>query len=104
MRFIFGWTCFTQFKDFVRRHFADGNKNVLVLICSSMPTEHIIAMLRAERDKLDRALQALESGVKRRGRPVGSGRKAAASDYNDPTMPDWTKPKSALKKTASKQG
>jgi hypothetical protein len=68
-----------------------------------MPTEHIIAMLRAERDKIDRALQALEGGVKRRGRPAGSGRKAASADYNDPTMPDWVKPKSALKKTAPKK-
>jgi hypothetical protein len=33
-----------------------------------MPTEHIIALLVAERDKLNRAIEALQ-GAKRRGRP-----------------------------------
>jgi hypothetical protein len=33
-----------------------------------MPTEHIIALLIAEREKLDRAIEALQ-GSKRRGRP-----------------------------------
>jgi hypothetical protein len=33
-----------------------------------MPTEHIIALLTAERDKLNRAIEALQ-GSKRRGRP-----------------------------------
>ena len=68
-----------------------------------MPTEHIIAMLRAERDKIDRALQVLDGGVKRRGRPAGSGRKAASADGNDPTMPDWVKPKSSSTNTKSKR-
>jgi hypothetical protein len=34
-----------------------------------MPTEHIIAMLIAERDKLNRAIDALQGSGKRRGRP-----------------------------------
>ena len=34
-----------------------------------MPTEHIIALLIAERDKLNRAIEALQGPVKRRGRP-----------------------------------
>jgi hypothetical protein len=34
-----------------------------------MPTEHIIALLVAERDKLNRAIEALQGPVKRRGRP-----------------------------------
>jgi len=34
-----------------------------------MPTEHIIALLIAERDKLNRAIEALQGPTKRRGRP-----------------------------------
>ena len=34
-----------------------------------MPSEHIIALLVAERDKLNRAIEALQGPVKRRGRP-----------------------------------
>jgi hypothetical protein len=34
-----------------------------------MPTDHMLALLIAEREKLD---QALGAGVKRRGRPLGS--------------------------------
>src|SRR5450631_1556736 len=34
-----------------------------------MPTEHIIALLIAERDKLTRAIEALQGPTKRRGRP-----------------------------------
>jgi hypothetical protein len=37
-----------------------------------MPTEHILAMLIAERDKLTRALEALGGAAKRRGRPPKS--------------------------------
>jgi hypothetical protein len=35
-----------------------------------MPTEHIIALLIAERDKLSRAIEALQGSAKRRGRPA----------------------------------
>jgi hypothetical protein len=34
-----------------------------------MPTEHIIALLITERDKLNRAIEALQGPIKRRGRP-----------------------------------
>jgi hypothetical protein len=34
-----------------------------------MPTEHIISLLIAERDKLDRAIETLQGSAKRRGRP-----------------------------------
>lgn len=34
-----------------------------------MSTEHILALLVAERDKLNRAIEALGTPVKRRGRP-----------------------------------
>jgi hypothetical protein len=33
-----------------------------------MPTEHIVALLVAERDRINRAIEALQ-GTKRRGRP-----------------------------------
>jgi len=35
----------------------------------SMPTEQILALLIAERDKLNRAIEALQGPAKRRGRP-----------------------------------
>jgi hypothetical protein len=38
-----------------------------------MPTDHILVLLIAERDKINRAIEALGAGVKRRGRPPGSG-------------------------------
>ena len=45
-----------------------------------MQTEQIVAMLIAERDRLSRAIEALQSGEKRRGRPRGSAAvKPAAS-------------------------
>jgi hypothetical protein len=34
-----------------------------------MPTEQIVALLIAERDKLNRAIEALQGPTKRRGRP-----------------------------------
>jgi len=34
-----------------------------------MPTEHIVALLVAERDKLNRAIEVLQGPTKRRGRP-----------------------------------
>jgi hypothetical protein len=40
-----------------------------------MPTDEILALLIAERDKINRAIEALGAGAKRRGRPPGSGMK-----------------------------
>jgi hypothetical protein len=34
-----------------------------------MPTDQIVSLLIAERDKLNRAIEALQGAVKRRGRP-----------------------------------
>ena len=34
-----------------------------------MPTDQILSLLIAERDKLNRAIEALQGSVKRRGRP-----------------------------------
>jgi hypothetical protein len=41
----------------------------LVLRSWRMPTEHILALLIAERDKLNVAIEALQGPTKRRGRP-----------------------------------
>ena len=38
-----------------------------------MPTEHILDLLVAERDRLNRAIEALQGSTKRRGRPPQSG-------------------------------
>ena len=43
-----------------------------------METTHIVALLVAERDRLNRAIEALQGPTKRQGRPPGSGRKAAS--------------------------
>jgi len=44
-----------------------------------MPTEHIIALLVAERDKLNRAIEALQGSTKRPGRPPKNPLAAGAS-------------------------
>jgi hypothetical protein len=68
-----------------------------------MPTDQIVALLIAERDKLNRAIEALGGPTKRRGRPPKNP-VAAAVDYNDPTMPDWVKPASARQPAVKKRG
>jgi hypothetical protein len=45
-----------------------------------MPTEHIVALLIQERDKLNRAIEALQGTVKRRGRPP----KSSAPEHDGP--------------------
>jgi hypothetical protein len=67
-----------------------------------MPTDHIVILLIAERDKLTRAIEALQGPTKRRGRPPKNPANAAAS-YDDPTMPDWVKPASARKTPVRKR-
>jgi hypothetical protein len=37
-----------------------------------MPTDQILSLLVAERDRLNRAIEALQGGVKRAGRPAGT--------------------------------
>jgi hypothetical protein len=44
-----------------------------------MPTDHIIALLIAERDKLNRAIEALQGSAKRPGRPPKNPLAAVAS-------------------------
>jgi hypothetical protein len=51
----------------------------LVLTYETMPTEQILALLVAERDKLNRAIEALQGPTKRRGRPPKNPLTAATS-------------------------
>jgi hypothetical protein len=44
-----------------------------------METEQIVALLIAERDRLARAIEALQGSVKRRGRPPGLSRKGVTA-------------------------
>jgi hypothetical protein len=62
-----------------------------------MLTDQIVALLIAERDKLNRAIEALSGPTKRRGRPPKK------DVYNDPTMPDWVKPATPKKKARKKR-
>jgi hypothetical protein len=73
-----------------------NQKKYLYDILLVMATEQILALLIAERDRLNRAIEALSGPTKRRGRPPKK------SVYDDPSMPDWVKPTSAKKKTARK--
>ena len=43
-----------------------------------MPTDHILTLLIAERDKLNRAIEALQGAAKRPGRPPKTPQTAAA--------------------------
>jgi|SRR5277367_2715941 len=49
-----------------------------------MQTEQIVALLVAERNRLDAAIQALQGPVKRRGRPPGKKASAPASTASAP--------------------
>jgi hypothetical protein len=60
-----------------------------------MPTEHIIALLIAERDKLNSAIEALQGPIKKRGRPPKNPLVA-------PTTTPATKRKSGLSAAARK--
>jgi hypothetical protein len=48
-----------------------------------MPTDHIVALLIQERDKLNRAIDALQGSQKRRGRPP----KTASVSVSPSTIP-----------------
>jgi hypothetical protein len=66
-----------------------------------MDTATIVRLLVEERDRLNRAIEALTGSTtaKRRGRPP----KKTSAEYSDPTMPEWVKPASAKKKPAKKK-
>jgi hypothetical protein len=44
--------------------------SLFVLWWRAMPTEHIISLLIQERDRLNRAIEALDGRVRRRGRKM----------------------------------
>jgi hypothetical protein len=50
-----------------------------------MPTDHIVALLIAERDKLNSAIAALQGAVKRRGRPPKNAASVTAAVSAAPT-------------------
>jgi hypothetical protein len=55
-----------------------------MILSANMPTEHIVALLVAERDKLNRAIEALQ-GTKKRGRPPKNMAPVTASARATPT-------------------
>jgi hypothetical protein len=52
-----------------------------------MPTEQILALLIAERDKLNRAIEALQGLTQRRGRPPKNPLTVAGPAAPEPTQP-----------------
>jgi hypothetical protein len=67
-----------------------------------MPTDHIVSLLIEERDRLNRAIEALQGPAKRRGRPPAKtpSRQLAEPAEEPPTATrkPWT---AAQKKAAS---
>jgi hypothetical protein len=80
--------------------------NSLKLLRSDMQTEHIVALLIAERDRLSRAIEALAGPLKRRGRPPGSGRKNAAATLDASNLSQPAAPRAPAngKRTLSASG
>jgi hypothetical protein len=58
-----------------------------------MPTEQILALLIAERDKLTRAIEALQGPTTRRGRPPKNPLTAAHPSAPEPATPAKKKPR-----------
>jgi hypothetical protein len=52
-----------------------------------MATDHILALLVRERDKVTRAIHALQGPTARKGRPPGSGRKAVRPSVEPDSSP-----------------
>ena len=65
-----------------------------------MPTEHIVALLIAERDKLNRAIEALQGSAKRRGRPPKNPLAAAVTHAVAPAAPKKKRRQSAARRKA----
>jgi hypothetical protein len=55
-----------------------------MLLFPRMPTEHILSLLISERDKLNRAIEALGEPVRRRGRPATSATPVASVTIVEP--------------------
>jgi hypothetical protein len=79
-----------------------------------MPTDHILTLLIVERDKLTRAIEALQGPAKRRGRPPKNaasaaptkhpGQKSAAQIARDKAASVRMKAYWAKRKKAAKKG
>jgi len=69
-----------------------------------MATDHILALLVSERDKLTRAIEALQRPTKRQGRPAGSGRRATVpSVRQDTKVHETAAPKAPAKAPAKRK-
>src|SRR5271168_3300700 len=69
-----------------------------------MATDHILALLLSERNKLTKAIEALQ-GPKRKGRPPGSGRKAVLPSVEQDSKPEETvSPTAPVKRKMSAAG
>jgi len=64
-----------------------------------MPTENIVALLLAERDRLNRAIEALQGPTKRRGRPPKNVAAASLSPAA-PAAPAQRKRRTAAQRKA----
>lgn len=64
-----------------------------------MEITQIVTLLVGERDRLSRAIEALQGPTKRRGRPA----KNTVTAANDAKMPDWVKPAPAKQPTRKKR-
>jgi len=65
-----------------------------------MATEQILALLIAERDRLSRAIEALQGPAKRRGRPPKAMQQASASTAAPSVAVRKRKPRTAAQRKA----
>jgi hypothetical protein len=78
---------------FIRgHHFGKGGRKGIaartaVIALPLMPTDHIVALLITERDKLNRAIEALQGPAKHRGRPPKNPLATAIVAPAAPTYP-----------------
>jgi len=68
-----------------------------------MPTEHIVALLIAERDKLNRAIEALQGPAKRRGRPRKTSLMALATPAEAPVTKKRKRQSAARRKAQAER-
>lgn len=68
-----------------------------------MPTDHILALLIAERDKLNRAIEALQGPTKRRGRPPKNPLNAAPTEVAKPAKKKRRKFSTAQREAAAER-
>jgi hypothetical protein len=69
-----------------------------------MATDHILALLVSERDKITKAIEALQGPTKREGRPPGSGRKAVLPSVEQDSSQEVVGPTAPVKRRLSAAG